>query len=130
VFTSLILDPEHGDRLLGGDLFSAAFAKLRTLEVGGQRIAAFLVNCSPRESVLQALAHMRAAGEDRPLGAYPNLGAVDAVLGWKREPGTTSHDFAEWALRARQAGATLVGGCCGTTPEDIAAIRQMLTPRD
>ncbi|HEV2129090.1 MAG TPA: bifunctional homocysteine S-methyltransferase/methylenetetrahydrofolate reductase, partial [Thermomicrobiales bacterium] len=34
--------------------------------------------------------------------------------------------FAQFAQRAVEAGATIVGGCCGTTPEHIAAMRTAL----
>ena len=39
--------------------------------------------------------------------------------------------MAEYALYARDAGATIIGGCCGTTPEHIAAMVNALnnTPK-
>ena len=39
--------------------------------------------------------------------------------------------MAQYALYARDAGATIIGGCCGTTPEHIAAMVSALenTPR-
>ena len=39
--------------------------------------------------------------------------------------------MAQYALHARDAGATIIGGCCGTTPEHIAAMMNALdsTPR-
>ena len=37
--------------------------------------------------------------------------------------------FADYAISFREAGAVLVGGCCGTTPEHIAAMRRALDTR-
>ena len=33
------------------------------------------------------------------------------------------NEIGEYAIRFVEAGATIVGGCCGTTPDHIAAIR-------
>ena len=38
-------------------------------------------------------------------------------------PHATPEYFAEFAAQARKLGAGLIGGCCGTTPAEIAAIR-------
>ncbi len=38
-------------------------------------------------------------------------------------PHATPDYFAEFAAHARDLGARVIGGCCGTTPTEIAAIR-------
>src|SRR5437868_10462510 len=63
------------------------------------------------------------SGEDRVLAVLPNVGL--ASMSGKRIvfPHATPAYFGEFAAQARSLGATLIGGCCGTTPAQIAAIR-------
>jgi homocysteine S-methyltransferase len=72
-------------------------------------------------AALSALEEMR--GDGRLLAALPNIGL--ASLHGKRViyPHATPDYFAEFAAEARDLGARLIGGCCGTTPTEIAAIR-------
>jgi methionine synthase I (cobalamin-dependent)/5,10-methylenetetrahydrofolate reductase len=59
------------------------------------------------------------------LSAMPNAGLPGWVDG--RFIYLSSPDyFTEYALKFIQAGATIVGGCCGTTPEHIKAIHKAL----
>jgi len=55
-----------------------------------------------------------------PLGAYAN---VDS-----RNP-TTPLDYLSFAQRLVEAGARIVGGCCGTTPEHVRVLREGLNSR-
>ncbi|NGQ94806.1 bifunctional homocysteine S-methyltransferase/methylenetetrahydrofolate reductase [Brevibacillus sp. SYP-B805] len=60
------------------------------------------------------------------LSAFPNagrLGLSDGELAYKSSP----EYFAESALRLREQGIHLIGGCCGTTPAHIRAIAQALS---
>ena len=45
-------------------------------------------------------------------------------------PHATPDYFAEFAAHARDLGARLIGGCCGTTPVEIAAVRTAVEGRD
>ena len=85
------------------------------------------LNCVALESVTPALQTLQAL-TDKPLLVYPNSGEqYDAVSkSWHSAPsGCTLHDkFPEW----QQAGARLIGGCCRTTPQDIAAIAACCQP--
>jgi methionine synthase I (cobalamin-dependent)/5,10-methylenetetrahydrofolate reductase len=59
------------------------------------------------------------------LSAFPNagrLGLSDGELAYKSSP----EYFAESALRLREQGIRLIGGCCGTTPAHIRAISEAL----
>ncbi|NIK75728.1 homocysteine S-methyltransferase [Paenibacillus castaneae] len=60
-----------------------------------------------------------------PLSVYPNAGIPDYVDG-KYTYSTGPEYFAEMARRFADRGARLIGGCCGTTPEHIAAISAAL----
>src|SRR5439155_14774537 len=72
-----------------------------------------------------ALAALEAMGSDGgpPLAALPNVGLASLSGGRVIYPHATPDYFAEFAAHARDLGARLIGGCCGTTPLEIAAIR-------
>ncbi|MCD9023251.1 bifunctional homocysteine S-methyltransferase/methylenetetrahydrofolate reductase [Cohnella silvisoli] len=60
-----------------------------------------------------------------PLSVFPNAGIPDYVDG-KVIYSATPEYFASSAIKFADAGARLIGGCCGTTPEHIAAIANAL----
>lgn len=63
---------------------------------------------------------------DRPFSVLPNAGLPKAV--GDRKIYLASPDYmANYARRMINAGARFVGGCCGTTPEHIQTIRDMVT---
>ena len=72
-------------------------------------------------AALNALADMAGAGA--VLAALPNVGLATFTGARVAFPHATPEYFAEFAARARSLGAQLIGGCCGTTPAQIAAIR-------
>ncbi len=90
------------------------------------------VNCSVGPAaVLEALERM-AAVTTKKLSAQPNAGLPRTIQG--RNIYLCSPEYmASYARRFLQAGARLVGGCCGTTPEHIkaikAAVRSFSPPR-
>jgi homocysteine S-methyltransferase len=69
-----------------------------------------------------ALAALEAMGNGRPLAALPNVGLASLSGGRVIYPHATPEYFAEFAAQARALGARVIGGCCGTTPTEIAAI--------
>lgn len=78
-------------------------------------------------AALAALEQMRGCG--KPLAAMPNIGLASLAGGRVIYPHATPDYFAEFAAHARDLGAGLIGGCCGTTPAEIAAIRSALEER-
>ena len=72
-------------------------------------------------TALTALEQMQSDG--RALAALPNIGLASLAGGRVIYPHATPEYFAEFAAHARDLGARLIGGCCGTTPAEIAAIR-------
>jgi methionine synthase / methylenetetrahydrofolate reductase (NADH) len=72
-------------------------------------------------AALGALEEMDAGG--KPLAALPNIGLASMSGGRVIYPHGSPEYFAEFAAHARQLGARIIGGCCGTTPVEIAAIR-------
>jgi S-methylmethionine-dependent homocysteine/selenocysteine methylase/SAM-dependent methyltransferase len=102
-----------------GDGFGRAARRFEEMGVG-----ALLVNCIPPDHVDGMVAYLRDF-TDLPLGAYPNLGYLTNG-GWRNEPGVGGEEYAAMALRWREEGAQIIGGCCGTGPEHIGALRSRL----
>jgi methionine synthase / methylenetetrahydrofolate reductase (NADH) len=75
------------------------------------------------QAALAALGEMSADANGLPLTAQPNVGLPSRSGGRIVYPHATPDYFAEFAAQARSQGARLIGGCCGTTPAQIAAIR-------
>jgi homocysteine S-methyltransferase len=69
-----------------------------------------------------ALAALQAMGTPLPLAAMPNIGLASMAGGRVIFPHAAPEYFAEFAAHARALGAKVIGGCCGTTPTEIAAI--------
>ncbi len=102
-----------------GEPFADAVAALDAFP----QVVAVGLNCTAPAHVPGLLA--AAQGRSRkPLLAYPNSGEDYDAEG-KRWLGCADHrPFAEQAAGWVAAGARLVGGCCRTTPQDIAALRR------
>ena len=72
-------------------------------------------------AALHALDEMGKNG--KPLAALPNIGLASLAGGRVIYPHASPEYFAEFAAHARDLGARIIGGCCGTTPAEIAAIK-------
>ena len=101
-------------------------AAVKLTEWGASAIG---VNCSTGPAtVLTALEAMRKA-TTLPLAAMPNAGMPRAVEG--RNIYLCSPEYmASFARKAIAAGAQIVGGCCGTTPNHIRAMRSAMRAID
>jgi methionine synthase I (cobalamin-dependent) len=66
-----------------------------------------------------------AAATDRPIWLKPNAGAPQ-LAGDRTVYTTTPDEFAQAASSLAEAGATFIGGCCGTTPAFIHALARVL----
>ena len=62
-----------------------------------------------------------------PLGVYPNNGRYDQWV-WRWEQDLTPEQFAGHARDYAAEGMSIIGGCCGTRPEHIAAVARALKP--
>jgi methionine synthase I (cobalamin-dependent)/5,10-methylenetetrahydrofolate reductase len=95
--------------------------------LGGLELAAIGANHGAGLfSALAALEQMSSAADGVPLAALPNIGLASMSGGRVIYPHATPEYFAEFAAHARTLGARVIGGCCGTTPTEIAAIRSAL----
>ena len=76
-------------------------------------------NCSQGpQAMLETLQRMAAVARTAKLSAMPNAGSAALVEG-RYVYLCTPEYMATWARRFLEAGATVVGGCCGTTPAHI-----------
>lgn len=124
------------DRLPSGESLPEAFAAVEQLP-----ISAYLVNCCAANFVTRAMPVLREL-TDKPFGGYANgvnfdieaagppqpADAADSWddSAWKRlDPRDYAAEVGQWL----DAGATLVGGCCGTRPAHIAELRSGLLGR-
>jgi methionine synthase I (cobalamin-dependent)/5,10-methylenetetrahydrofolate reductase len=109
------------DRTLLGDNPAKVGAELARL--GADVIG---VNCSGGPAqVLRILQTMRRVAPQATLLVKPNAGWPEHVGGRIMYPAAPSY-FGEYATAFVEAGARIVGGCCGTTPGHVAAMRAAL----
>jgi methionine synthase I (cobalamin-dependent) len=105
-------------RLSSGMLLEEAFTKVRAL--GAEMVG---VNCMNGPRDMAQLIQRVSIGD--PFAAYPNAGRPEYRAGrfiYHAAP----DDFALAARKMIEKGARLVGGCCGTTPNHVAAIAAMI----
>ncbi|WP_112323814.1 betaine--homocysteine S-methyltransferase [Oceanibium sediminis] len=91
------------------------------------RPLAFGANCGVGASdILRTLRGMKEAAPDLPLIAKGNAGIPKFVDGHVHYDGTPEL-MADYAALAREIGATIIGGCCGTGPEHLRAMHARLS---
>ncbi len=119
VFITLTFE-ESGRTLFGSDAKTAAIVleKLGAAAVG--------VNCSTGPAKMAQIIADMAEVTQIPLIAKPNAG-----LPWVDEKGNTTYSmepnvFAEEMAVLIEQGAVILGGCCGTTPAHIKAVRDLV----
>ena len=78
-------------------------------------------NCSLGPAQLLPLIEELATNCSCPISVQPNAGMPKLVDGETIFP-MTPDEMAEWVPALIKAGATYIGGCCGTTPDHIAAV--------
>ncbi len=127
VWISFTLGP-GGKTLLSGEPIADG---VRAAErIGGD---ALLLNCAPPEDITAGLEELRKVAA-LPFGAYAHIGRYDPPS-WKFDfhPQFTEtqtcppEKYALYAKRWRELGATIIGGCCGTTPAHIKAVKEFVT---
>jgi methionine synthase I (cobalamin-dependent)/5,10-methylenetetrahydrofolate reductase len=109
------------DRTLLGDTPEKVAQTLH--EVGADVIG---INCSSGPAqLLRLLKRMRTTLPDARFSVMPNAGWPERVGGRIMYSASPEY-FGDYALAFRQAGACVVGGCCGTTPQHIMTMHNML----
>jgi S-methylmethionine-dependent homocysteine/selenocysteine methylase len=119
VIVSFICD-RYGE-LYGGDPFGAAIKALEQI-----RPTAFSINCVSPRFMGEAVTTLRKTTA-LPFAVYANVGAPENQKhGWEFTRDISEDDYALYAREWRRNGASIIGGCCGTTPEYIRAVSKAL----
>ena len=99
---------------------------VRSIEALPHPPIAFGANCGTGASdLLRTVLGFAAQGPERPLVAKGNAGIPKFVEGHIHYDGTPEL-MADYACLARDCGASIIGGCCGTTPEHLRLMRAAL----
>lgn len=97
-------------------------AARRLTEAGADVIGS---NCGQGIEGFVAIARRLSAATDRPVWIKANAGLPEVVDGRTVYTETAEH-FASYVPELVEAGAGFIGGCCGTTPEFIRAVKEQL----
>lgn len=89
---------------------------------GIPNLCAVGVNCVAPRLALRLIEKLSGLTE-RPLAVYPNASNAWDLASRKARDETSAEVFAAAAAKWRKAGASILGGCCRTTPGHIAAMR-------
>jgi S-methylmethionine-dependent homocysteine/selenocysteine methylase len=108
---------ERGKLFTGETLKKAAAA----MEKGGAD--AVLLNCAPPEDISEGLRQLAPATK-LPIGTYAHIGRFDPPE-WLFTEEYPPSKYAAESARWKKMGATILGGCCGTTPEHIRQLNSL-----
>ena len=114
---------KHQDRTMMG--VTPEQAAIELTRAGAQVIGA---NCGIGIEAYIPVCAALASATDRPIWIKPNAGLPELVDG-KVVYRMTPEAFASHAPALIAAGARFIGGCCGTTPEFLVALRRQLSDR-
>jgi S-methylmethionine-dependent homocysteine/selenocysteine methylase len=109
--------------LLGGERLEDAVDTVEAFDP-----LAIGLNCIPPDGMTALLPRLRKA-TPRPLAAYAHINNPQPIFGWSYSQTATPEDYAEHAKRWLDLGVSIVGGCCGTTPAHIRAVRKVVSGR-
>ncbi|KAK8548584.1 hypothetical protein V6N13_054632 [Hibiscus sabdariffa] len=91
------------------------------------RVVAVGINCTPPRLIHGLILSIKKV-TNKPVVIYPNSGETynAEAKQWEKSEGKTGEDFVSYVGKWRDAGASLFGGCCRTTPNTIRAISRVL----
>lgn len=119
VFTSMSFESR-------GRTFTGCTVESYAVTAAGLGADAVGINCSSGPDQMGSVVRMmhRAAG-DTPIAAKPNAGLPTITETGEAVYSMGPEDFVRHMQALKASGAALLGGCCGTTPEFIAAMRSL-----
>ena len=114
-----------------GRLFSGEAVRAAVEAVVPLGIAGVCINCTPAPLINKPFGELRAAAQSfsnlHPIvGLYANIGKTEDIAGWTSTADVSPLEYARLAAKWLEQGARLIGGCCGTTPAHIAALRMVI----
>lgn len=136
VLVALTLDDERSLCLRSGESLANAITALKALEANGRGLEGILLNCSLPERITEAMP-LLASAELALCGAYANAFSgvpenwlldgdkdTDGYIALREDLDPAR--YARFAARWLKDGASLIGGCCGTTAQYTQALTDML----
>lgn len=111
---------QQGAMLLGTSIEAAAAA------LAGYPIASLGLNCATGPAEMAEHVHWLGRHWDRPITVQPNAGLPSLVEGRTEYPLTPSELASSLEKFIADDGVWAVGGCCGTTPEHLRAVVEMV----
>ncbi len=124
----LSLCPKPPSHLLSGEPLEEAVPEL--VAAGTSRLRGLLLNCASPEAMEEVYPCFAGLVGEFPHGLYVHLGHPEDTVGWRFSDAYQPARFAAWMAQRVEEGARFIGGCCGTTPAHIAALRFMREARD
>ena len=112
--------PDQSGQLFSGETLTQACAALRLLSPD-----AILMNCAPPPDIAAGLGELVPQWSG-PAGCYAHIGRFDPPE-WLFTDEYPPERYVQLARAWREQGASIIGGCCGTTPAQIAAITDQLS---
>ena len=112
---------DAADNLLSGEPLTAALEMLSAFNP-----LFVCINCRPPDQLGSAFTTL-VQNSAFPTGIYANgAGCPEACSGWEfSNPGTAAENYLNYAREWRLKGASIIGGCCGTSPEYIALLNKL-----
>ncbi len=101
-----------------GKVMTGADAETMSALLEGLNVDAFGANCSYGPDMMLPIAKKLLSVSSKPIVMNPNAG-LPAVVNGKTVYSTSPAEFAKYIKEMAEMGVTLLGGCCGTTPEHI-----------
>lgn len=111
---------QEGGDLLSGEPLEAAVAAVEPFDpivVG--------LNCIPPRGLSVLLPRLRRA-TGRPVAAYAHINNAVPIRGWSYGQAVPPAEYGGYVRQWLELGAVVVGGCCGTTPAHIEAVRAVV----
>lgn len=113
---------ENGSLLSGESIISAVASIER------YNPAAILVNCAPLQIIDPAVQELQES-YDGHIGVYANgRGSNDTIMGWAFHGNERIEEYADYCQQWVGRGVKIIGGCCGTSPAYIRAVKERVCP--
>uniref|UniRef100_A0A9I9D8C2 Hcy-binding domain-containing protein n=1 Tax=Cucumis melo TaxID=3656 RepID=A0A9I9D8C2_CUCME len=117
---------KDGINVVSGDSISDC----ASIADASKQVVAVGINCTPPRYIHGLILSIQEV-TDKPIVVYPNSGETyDGVTKqWLKSDGMIGEDFVSYVRKWKEAGASLFGGCCRTTPNTIRGIAKALSSK-